>query len=256
MDTFDHQKGQHLDVDGAQIYYEEIGNPEKPTLLFLHGGFGNIEEFNSVVPHLVADFRIIGIDSRGHGKSTFGSELNYSRIQMDIETLLQSLQIDNVTIIGFSDGGTIAYRLAIESSIKINKIVTIGATWNIKDSISAEEIFRRITAESWKAKFPESFESYQKLNPAADFSKLTTSMVAMWLDATATGFPNENVSTIQSPTLIIRGDNDHLFSRGSVFEVAELITNSTLLNIPFAGHLAYVDQSEIFMKTLKQFLNN
>lgn len=86
-----------------------------------------MEEFNSVVPYLVANFRIIGVDSRGQGKSTFGSNLNYARIQLDIETLLQSLQINDVTIIGFSDGGTIAYRLAIESSIKINKIVTIGA---------------------------------------------------------------------------------------------------------------------------------
>lgn len=215
-----------------------------------------MEEFNSVVPYLVANFRIIGVDSRGQGKSTFGSNLNYARIQLDIETLLQSLQINDVTIIGFSDGGTIAYRLAIESSIKINKIVTIGATWNIQDSISAEEIFLRITADSWKAKFPESFESYQKLNPAADFAKLTTAMVAMWLDKTPTGFPNERVSMIHCPTLIVRGDNDHLFSRESVFEVAGLISNSALLNIPFAGHLAYEDQSEIFMKTLKQFLND
>jgi pimeloyl-ACP methyl ester carboxylesterase len=256
MNKFDHQKGRHFSIDEVKIYYEEIGNPDKPVLIFLHGGFGNIEDFNSVVPLLVDDFRIIAIDSRGQGKSSLGADnLTYERIQLDIEALLQSLNINDMTIIGFSDGGTIAYRMAIESSIKIKKLVAISTTWNIKDSLSTEEIFLKITADSWKAKFPESFDSYQRLNPEPDFEKLTKSMIALWLDRTATGFPNENVSKINCPTLIVRGDKDHLFSRESVCEVAGLIDNSALLNIPFAGHLAYEDQLEIFIKALKQFLN-
>lgn len=113
----------------------------------------------------------------------------------------------------------------------------------------------KITTDSWKAKFPESFDSYQKLNPEPDFEKLTKSMIALWLNQTTTGFPNENVNKISCPTLIVRGDKDHLFSRESVFEVAGLIDNSVLLNIPFAGHLAYEDQLELFLKILKQFLN-
>ncbi|GHT61159.1 hypothetical protein AGMMS50239_11480 [Bacteroidia bacterium] len=39
---FNHKTGKYLEVDGANIYYEEIENARKPTLLFLHGGFGNI----------------------------------------------------------------------------------------------------------------------------------------------------------------------------------------------------------------------
>jgi pimeloyl-ACP methyl ester carboxylesterase len=256
MNKFDHKKGQHFSIDKAKIYYEEIGNPDKPVLVFLHGGFGNIEDFNSIVPLLIDDFRIIGIDNRGQGKSSLGADnLTYERIQLDIEALLQSLNINDVTIIGFSDGGTVAYRMAIKSSIKIKKIVTIGSTWNIKDSLLTEEIFLEITADSWKAKFPESFDTYQKLNPEPNFENLTKSMILLWLDRTATGFPNENVSKINCPAIIVRGDEDHLFSRESVCEVSELIDNSALLNIPFAGHLAYEDQLEIFIKTLKQFLN-
>lgn len=255
MNKFDHQKGQYFSIGEVKIYYEEIGDPDKPVLVFLHGGLGNIEDFNSVVPLLGDDFRIIGIDSRGQGKSSLGSDnLTYERIQLDIEALLESLNIKEITIIGFSDGGTISYRMAIESAIRIKKVVTIGATWNIKDSLSTEEIFLNITADSWKGKFPESFDSYQRLNPEPDFEKLIKSMIALWLDQTATGFPNENVSKINCPTLIVRGDQDHLFSRESVCEVADLIDNAAFLNIPFAGHLAYEDQLELFFNILKQFL--
>lgn len=256
MNKFDHQKGQHFSIGEVKIYYEEIGNPDKPVLVFLHGGLGNMEDFNSVVPFLADNFRIIGIDSRGQGKSSLGADnLTYERIQLDIEALLHSLNINDITIIGFSDGGTIAYRMAIESSIKVKKLVTIGATWNIKDSLSTEEIFLNITADRWKEKFPESFNSYQRLNPEPDFEKLIKSMIALWLDRRATGFPNENVSKINCPTLIVRGDQDHLFSRESVCEVADLIDHSALLNIPFAGHVAHEDQLELFFNALQQFLN-
>ncbi|MDR2651270.1 MAG: hypothetical protein LBC68_03000 [Prevotellaceae bacterium] len=43
---FNHLKGKYLEIDGANIYYEEIENTGKPVLLFLHGGFGNILKFS------------------------------------------------------------------------------------------------------------------------------------------------------------------------------------------------------------------
>lgn len=43
MHTFNHRDGQHLDIDGARIYVEEQGNPDGPALLFLPGGFDQIE---------------------------------------------------------------------------------------------------------------------------------------------------------------------------------------------------------------------
>jgi len=65
----------------VKIYYKEVGNPDKPVLVFLHGGLGNIEDFNSVVPLLGDAFRIIGVDSRGQGKSSLGVEgLTYERM--------------------------------------------------------------------------------------------------------------------------------------------------------------------------------
>ncbi|MDR0420182.1 MAG: hypothetical protein LBH30_01835, partial [Prevotellaceae bacterium] len=69
---FNHQTGQYIEIDGANIYYEEIKNAGKPTLLLLHSGFGNIEDFNPILPMFANDYHIIGIDSRGHGKSTLG----------------------------------------------------------------------------------------------------------------------------------------------------------------------------------------
>ena len=72
MKNFAHNSGQYLQVDGAKIYYEISGKQDSPALLFLHGGFGNIEDFNAILPDLDKEFQIIGIDSRGESVSVVG----------------------------------------------------------------------------------------------------------------------------------------------------------------------------------------
>ena len=59
MHTFNHRDGQHLDIDGARIYVEEQGNPDGPALLFLPGGFDQIETWNLLTPGLAATHRLI-----------------------------------------------------------------------------------------------------------------------------------------------------------------------------------------------------
>jgi pimeloyl-ACP methyl ester carboxylesterase len=255
MSLFNHQSGKYFAIKGANIYYEETGNPNNSVLLLLHGGFQHIEDLNSLVPLLANEFRVLGIDSRGHGKSTLGTApLTYEQIQLDVEALLESLQIKRVTVIGFSDGGIVGYRLAASHAIAVEKLVTIGGTWHFKDALATEDLFRKITPQSWKEKFPQTYEDYSKLNPTPAFDQLIQSGVAMWLDSTATGYPNQTVSQIDCPTLLIRGDQDHLFSRESVVELAGKIKNSALFNVPFAGHVAFEDQPELFKTALAQFL--
>jgi pimeloyl-ACP methyl ester carboxylesterase len=55
MKNFDHHSGKHLEINGAKIYFEVTGNESSPALLFLHGGFGNIDDFNSILSNLNND---------------------------------------------------------------------------------------------------------------------------------------------------------------------------------------------------------
>lgn len=252
---FDHQSGQYLEVDGAKIYFEEAGNPDKPVLLLLHGGFQSITDLNTLVKPRLADFRIIGIDSRGHGRSTLGTQpLTYERIQFDVEAVLKNLDIDTVNVLGFSDGGVVAYRLAACKVIRVEKLITIGASWCLNDVLAGEPMYQEINAESAKEIFQESFEDYQKHNPKPDFDALTQATIEMWLDKTLSGQPNEAISEIETETLIIRGDQDFLVSLESAVEATKLIKNSAFLNIPFAEHVVYEEQEMICERVISQFL--
>jgi pimeloyl-ACP methyl ester carboxylesterase len=112
-----------------------------------------------------------------------------------------------------------------------------------------------MTGDGIKDKWPEDFNAYQSLNPEPDFNYFTKSIVKMWLDSTASGHPNERVKNINCPVLMVRGDNDPYLSLNDLLELSKMISRIYVLNIPFAGHYAFKDQKDIFMKCLWQFLN-
>jgi len=253
---FNHKTGKYLEVDGANIYYEEIENTGKPTLLFLHGGFGNIEDFNSILQMFINDYHIIGIDSRGHGKSTLGADkLTYKQLQLDVEAVINHLQLKNIDIIGYSDGGIIAYRLAAANRISIRKIVTIGGTWSLSDAELMEKIMADTTPEDCKNYFKQSFEFHQQYNPQPDFIKFAKCAIDMWTDKTENGYPQTSVENILIPILIIRGNDDYMFPLESAVEFTTKVKNSLLFNIPFAPHGAFRKYPQIFEIVTKEFLN-
>jgi len=250
---FNHQRGKYIEVDGANIYYEEIENAGKPTLLFLHGGFGNIEDYNPLLHIFSNDYHMVGIDSRGHGKSTLGTgKLTYERLQRDVEAVIKHLQLKDFDIIGFSDGGIVAYRLAATNRIPIRKIITIGATWSLSDAELMEEIVAGLSLENWKKYF---YDTYQRLNPEPDFDRFTKYAFEMWTDRTKDGYPDASVENITVPTLIVRGNDDNSFPLESAVELTSKIKNALLFNIPFASHDAYSKYPEMFEVVANEFLN-
>lgn len=254
MATFDHDHGRHVEVQGARIYVESTGPADGPVLVLLHGGFGNLEDFNSLMPALDG-WRVIGIDSRGHGKSTLGHEpWSYQRVQQDVEHVLASLGVSRCSVLGFSDGGIVALRMAAAATLVIDRLVVVGSSWHRKNLASTRPVLQGVTAESWRRKFPHTYEAYQRLNPEPDFDRFAQALVSGWLDESPTGHPDDTVDSIRSPVLVVRGDDDHLTALSDAVELRGRLSDAHLLNIPFAGHVAHVEGADVFVPALRRFI--
>ena len=75
------------------------------------------QHFKKIVPLLADKYKVVTIDSRGHGKSDFGgNQLSLGTMAVDLVNVIEELKLGKVNIVGFSDGANIAMLTAIKNS--------------------------------------------------------------------------------------------------------------------------------------------
>ncbi|MGI9253864.1 MAG: alpha/beta fold hydrolase, partial [Thermomicrobiales bacterium] len=118
------QKGEVVPINGADIYYEEYGSPDGQAVLLLHGGLGNGDYFVNQIPALTDTYRVIVMDSSGHGRSSFDDKpITYALMAEDVLGLMDHLKIDKADIVGWSDGGIIGIEIALTHPERLNRVV-------------------------------------------------------------------------------------------------------------------------------------
>jgi pimeloyl-ACP methyl ester carboxylesterase len=132
-------EGETATINGAEIYYEVHGPAAGPPVLLLHGDLGNTEEFDNVVPALVAaGYRTVAFDARGRGRSTWGDRaITYEQMAADALAVLDHLGIERTDVIGWSSGGVLALELAIHDPERLGRVVVYGANFS-PDGLYAE----------------------------------------------------------------------------------------------------------------------
>lgn len=253
--TFSHRHGERLPVDGAELHVEQIGNPDGPAIVMLHGGFGSCETFNAITPALAPHYRLIGIDSRGQGASTMGdAPLSYARLQQDVEAITRQMGLSRYSVIGFSDGGILALRLAANPANPIDRIISIGGHWQLAADDPTRATFAKISTAFWKKYFPEEYAHYHEVSPAPDFDTLVERIRTLWLDDTEDGYPGEQVRNIHVPLLAIHGEDDPVVLRSNPLELVERVDGARLLWLPFTGHAIHEERPGWIIAPIEVFL--
>ncbi|HMO53966.1 MAG TPA: alpha/beta fold hydrolase [Tepidiformaceae bacterium] len=111
---------------GVTLYYEDIGDPEAPAIVLLHGFTVDHRMWRPVVEAFAADYRVIAPDLRGHGASDAPEDLDtYSMdaYAADIAALLDHLGVDLCALVGCSFGGMVALQVAVDSPERIAGLV-------------------------------------------------------------------------------------------------------------------------------------
>lgn len=110
----------------ASLLCRESG--EGAPLVLLHGNGEDSTYFKRQFPVFARRFRVIAVDSRGHGGSTAGEEeLTIGRMADDLLAVLDALGLERAHILGFSDGGNVALVFALRYPERVDKLILNGA---------------------------------------------------------------------------------------------------------------------------------
>ena len=175
-------------------YYIEKGIGE--PLILLHGNGEDCSYFAHQMDSFAAHFRVIAIDTRGHGQTPRGdAPFSIRQFADDLLAFMDQHNIEKAHLLGFSDGGNIAMVFALAHPERVDKLILNGA--NLDASGVKRKIQIPIEIGYRIAKF------FARKSPKA---KKNAEMLGLMVND-----PNvnpEELSRIQNKTLVIAGDND------------------------------------------------
>ena len=230
--------GKYMDVNGVKLYYEIYGKGE--PLLLIHGNNTSMAIFKNQLDVLSKKYMVIGLDSRGQGKSTGNdTKLTYELMAEDVNTFLDKMNLKNVDILGWSDGGNIAVILAMNHPDKVHKMAIMGTVLYNDDTSVKPEINKLIRKQlkDWDEK---------------GISKNSMNYRLKMLLLTEPHVNPDSLEKIKAPTLVMAGEFDIVKEKHTKL-IAEKIPNSKLVIFKGADHEAPEKIPQLFNETVLDF---
>ena len=201
-----HKTG-YVTASGVRYYYEIHGTGE--PLLLLHGGLGHTQMFGPVLETLAKNRQVIGVDLEGHGHTALGpGEISLPRMGDDMAAILKELGYREVDAMGYSLGGGVAFRLAVQHPQLVRRLVLVSAGF-ARNGFYPEMLPMQAQVGAAMAdamKDTPMYQSYVAVAPhAEDFPKLLDRMGALM----RTDYDwSEDAKKLSMPTMLIFGDSD------------------------------------------------
>ena len=166
-------------VNGIKLWYAEFGHGA-PVIL-LHGGLANSNYWGLLVRALAPHYRVIVMDSRGHGRSSRDARpYGYDLMADDVVGLMDYLKIDKAALVGWSDGAIIGLDIALHHPQRLSKLFAFAANSDpsaVKD-VEHDPVFSAFIARARR--------EYETLSPTpTEYDAFLNQIDKMWEDAAA-----------------------------------------------------------------------
>jgi pimeloyl-ACP methyl ester carboxylesterase len=118
-----------LPVDGGSMYVRQDGPRSAPALVLVHGLGGSSRWWSQVVPRLATSFRVIRVDTLGHGQSAkpAGGDYSIEAQGRRVGEALDQLGITRAIVVGHSTGGSVATALAEQRGDLVTALALIDS---------------------------------------------------------------------------------------------------------------------------------
>jgi len=262
-----------IHTGNMRLHYLEWGSDQTQTVVLLHGIGDNAHIWDHFSRDAADRLRIIALDQRGHGLSDWALPPAYrcEDYVADLDKLIQDHHLTGIVLMGHSMGALHATRYASLRPEKISGLIHADIEpcppeWNKKYLLN---LYEELPA------FYETVDEYvseiQKNSPYAD-NGLLYNIASFALTRGQDGkyrcrFDREVLlhfdkydlrpclSSIQCPSLIIRGKESRVMGNEIAKEMSRMIPHGKFTEIPTATHPLHTDNPTEFQRAIFDFLD-
>jgi len=249
--TADSPKDQFAKVDDIKMHYKVYGKGD--PIILLHGSLESMEDWDKQVPELSKKYKVITVDSRGHGQTTFTDrKMDYILLSEDISVLMVELNIDSAYIVGFGDGGITGLYLSLNHPEKVRRLIAIGANYKVDTTAVYGQILDKVKAwddDKMYQFIRNHFKGYQNYSQITQFTQRMKTMLL-----TEPNLTLDDLKKIKCPTLLIAGDHD-IIKIDHTNAMFESIPNSYMCIVPGTKHYPQKESALLVNSVILDFIN-
>jgi len=253
-------------IENRNIHASDAGRGldiKKKTIVFLHGsGLSHIVWSLSEQFFSNKDFNVLSIDLPGHGNSDGPCLDSIEKIADWLEKVFNKLNLDNLILVGHSQGCLEILEYANKYKDRINKLVFVGGSNKMPVHPDLIELSQNGDSDAVKLMMKWGYEGSKKFIGGNPVEKIIQSprdiseILAVDLNA-CNNHSNgaEAAKTINFPSLLIVGDLDKMVNLETGKKFSGLIKNSTTHVIKGCGHMIMIEKAFEMREKILEFLN-
>src|SRR5437879_2139414 len=194
-------------VNGIELAYQVVGEGE--PLILMHGGFGSVEMFGPNVELLAAGRQVIGVDLQSHGRSPATDRpMRFETMADDIEALVRKLGFERTAIMGFSLGGAVGLRAAIQHPDVVERLVLVSTVFKRQGWYPEMRAGMDAMGQDTAGFLMQSpmYEAYQRIAPRVEDWPVLVRQVA---DVVKVDYDwSAKIPGLSMPVMLVIGDAD------------------------------------------------
>jgi len=253
-------------IQNKSVYASDAGQgiePSKDTIVFLHGsGLSHIvwsltEQFFSN-----KNFNVLSIDLPGHGNSEGPCLDSIEKIADWLEKFFEELKLNNIILVGHSQGCLEALEYSFKYKDRLKKIVFVGGSYRMPVNKDLIDLASDGDSDAVKLMMKWGFEGSKKFIGGNPVEKIIQSprdiseILAVDLIA-CNNYQNgsDAAKAINCPVMFIFGELDKMANLESGKKFANLVKNSSTHIIIGSGHMIMIEKAFEMREKIFEFLN-
>lgn len=221
-----------LSLPTLDLYHEVHGPADAPPLVLLHGATETFEvSWKRLVGPLAERYRVIGVDLRGHGRSTNpAGALDLRRMADDVADALDALGIPTAHVCGFSGGASTALFVGERHGHRTRSLILISNNFERDEARQARGFWSIDAIRHRDALWLQGMARWHTVPPET--------LLGWWAaeDRLRPAFTADTLGALHMPVLVVGGDRDPVVPLDQTVRLYQALPNAQLAILPGIGH--------------------